>query len=320
MRKFHFLINPVSGGGQGQKVFDFLPEIMGSMGFAPDEWCAELSLRDGFEQQIHSALVATERLIAVGGDGTVSAVLKALLDSGLAQQVQVGLIPLGTGNDLARVLNLYNAYVNKGLLFLVRRLVEAAARPFDLWTVNGEWVMANYFSSGIDARIAHDFNKDRAEGRIPGNSVLANKLHYVKRFIMDRAHRLGQGEIRIRNERDEWLTYSISKNRTVIVGNIPSFASGSNPFQNSYMADGLLEVVRVPALGSFLAAVVLGGNKLLGDAYKGLFMPSIKAREIYIDLEPGEYVQLDGEDIGAKLRSPVHIQFGCQVQMLALRD
>jgi diacylglycerol kinase family enzyme len=320
VKKFHFLINPVSGGGQGQKVFDFLPEIMGSMGFSAEEWRADLSLRDGFAEQIHSALQATECLIAVGGDGTVSAVLKVLMESGRSQDVRIGLIPLGTGNDLARVLNLYNAYVNKGLLFLVRRLVEAEARPFDLWKVNESWVMANYFSSGIDARIASDFNRDRAEGRIPGNSVLANKLHYVKRFFQDRAHRLGRGEVRIRNEHDEWLTYSINNNRTVIVGNIPSFASGSNPFQNSYMADGLLEVVRVPRLASFLAAVVLGGNKVLGDAYKRCFMPSIKAREIYIDIEPGEYLQLDGEDMGGQLTPPVHIAFACQVQMLALRD
>lgn len=320
MIKFHFLINPVSGGGQGQKVFDFLPEIMASMGFAPEEWRSELTLRDGFHAQLQAALSQASTLVAVGGDGTVSAVLKAVMESGRANEVRVGLIPLGTGNDLARVLNLYDAYVNKGLLFLVRRLVEASARPFDLWKVNGEWVMANYFSSGIDARIAHDFNRDRAQGRIPGNSVLANKWHYVKSFFADRAHRLGEGQVRVRSQDDEWLTYSITRNRTVIVGNIPSFASGSNPFENSYMADGLLEVVRVPGLANFLAAVLLGGHPWLGPWYKKHFMPSIKARELYLDLGPGEFLQLDGEDMGGQLRRPVHIEFGSQVQMLALRD
>jgi len=320
VRKFHFLINPVSGGGQGQKVYDFLPEIMESMGFAAKEWCAELTSREAFGAQIHAALAHTRRLIAVGGDGTVSTVLKVLLESGRSSEVEIGLIPLGTGNDLARVLNLYDAYVNKGLLFLVRRLVEAQSRPFDLWKVNGSWVMANYFSSGIDARIASDFNRDRAEGRIPGNSVLANKLHYVKRFFMDREHRLGEGRIRLRTVHDEWVTYKVSGDRTVIVGNIPSFAGGSNPFQNAYMADGLLEVVRVPGLASFLAAVLLGGNPILGPLFKKMFLPSIKAREIYLDLEANEYSQLDGEDLGKELTMPVHIEFGCQVHMLALPD
>ena len=318
MKKFHFLINPISGGGQGRNVFDFLPQIMESMGFIPSEWHAELTVHQGLDAQIEQALRSTECLIAVGGDGTVSAVLKTLLDSGLAPQVRIGLIPLGTGNDLARVLNLYNAFVNKGLLYLVRHLVQAQSRPFDLWRVNDQWVMANYFSSGIDARIAAGFNRDRAAGLIPGNSVFANKLHYVKRFFMDRAHRLGEGEIRIRTPHNEWVTYTVSRNRTVIVGNIPSFASGSNPFQNSHMDDRLLEVVRVPKLASFMAAVVLGGNPLLGGLYKRWFLPSIQAKEIYIDLAPGEYLQLDGEDLGAQLKSPIHIQYGCQVQMLAL--
>lgn len=319
MKKFHFLINPISGGGQGQKVFDFLPEIMGSMGFGTEDWFAEVSSRDGFDQQIHDAIRGTETLIAVGGDGTVSAVLKALLDSGQADRIKVGLIPLGTGNDLARVLGLYEPYVNKGLLFLVRRLVEAQDRPFDLWKVNGKWVMANYFSSGIDARIAAGFNQDRSQGKIPGNSVLANKMHYVRRFFMDRSYRIGKGLVRVRDAAGQWSEHRVSGDRTVIIGNIPSFASGTNPFQNSNMADGLLEVVFVPALATFMGGMALGTNPLLGNQYKKRFMPSLKATEVYVELGPDDSMQLDGEDSAAQLGSSIHIEFGCQVRMLALR-
>ena len=38
MYKFFFLINPVSGGGQGKVIHKFLPEIMESMDFKYDEW------------------------------------------------------------------------------------------------------------------------------------------------------------------------------------------------------------------------------------------------------------------------------------------
>ena len=37
MYKFFFLINPVSGGGQGKVIHKFLPEIMESMDFKSDE-------------------------------------------------------------------------------------------------------------------------------------------------------------------------------------------------------------------------------------------------------------------------------------------
>ena len=157
--KFYFLINPISGGGQGKVIKEFLPEIMESMGFVADEWKVEFTRYEGMKEQILTALSSTETLIAVGGDGTVSAVLSTMLAYDFSNKVKIGLIPLGTGNDLARVLNLYKPFVDQGLLFLVRRLLRASAEPFDIWKVNGTYALANYFSGGIDARIAHDFNR-----------------------------------------------------------------------------------------------------------------------------------------------------------------
>ena len=183
MYKFVFLINPISGGGQGKVIHQYLPEIMSSLNYKDDQWKAEFTTIDGLEKQISDALANTETLIAVGGDGTVSAVLSVMVASEYAKSVKIGLIPLGTGNDLARVLNLYKPYVDRGLLFLVRRLLQTKSRPFDIWKVNDKLAFANYFSGGIDARIAHDFNQDRSNGAISSNSVIANKLHYVKRFL-----------------------------------------------------------------------------------------------------------------------------------------
>ena len=166
MLKFIFLINPISGGGQGKLIYKYLPEIMESMGFQENEWRAEFTRSEDVVSQIDGAIKTTDTLIAVGGDGTVSTVFSVLLDSGLSDSVKIGVIPLGTGNDLARVLNLYKPFINKGLLFLVRSLIMASAQPLDVWKVNGKFALANYFSSGIDARIAHDFNKARSQGEI----------------------------------------------------------------------------------------------------------------------------------------------------------
>ncbi|MDR1811342.1 MAG: hypothetical protein LBQ87_00765 [Candidatus Fibromonas sp.] len=305
-RKFCFLINPVSGGGQGKVVFDFLPEIMRSMNFKEEEWKREFSVYGSFEEQVKDALVNSECVIAVGGDGTATAVFSVLLQHEKFRR-KIGLIPLGTGNDLARVLNIYSALVDRGLLYLVRKLVVAQSRSFDLWKVNGKFAMANYFSAGIDARIAHDFNRDRAEGKIAGNSVLKNKLHYIKRFFADRNYRLKTGELGITDKSGIRKIFSLDNYRTVIVGNIPSFASGSNPFGKSDVADGLLEVLRIKSIRSFLKAVSIGaGNSVM------------KAREIEINLEKNEFIQIDGEDFSGKLEMPVRIEFGGRVEMLHL--
>jgi diacylglycerol kinase family enzyme len=137
-RKFHFLVNPISGGGQGKAVFDFLPEIMRSMDFKEDEWKREFSIYELFEEQIKEALTDSECLVVVGGDGTITAVFDVLLQHKEFMHIKIGLIPLGTGNDLARVLNLYSALVDRGLLYIVRKLVIAKSKAFDLWQVNGK--------------------------------------------------------------------------------------------------------------------------------------------------------------------------------------
>jgi diacylglycerol kinase family enzyme len=307
MLKFHFLINPISGGGQGKDVHSFLPEIMRSMAFKDSEWQSEFSVYENLETQIEEALKSSECLIAVGGDGTAAAVFNVLLRCPEYREVKIGLIPLGTGNDLARVLKLYSAYVEKGLLNLVRKLVQAKSRKLDLWQVNGEYAMANYFSAGIDARIAHDFNRDRKEGKIPGNSVIKNKLHYVKRFFADKDYLLKSGEFHITDAFGEKKIYDLKDCRTVIIGNIPSFASGSNPFGKSDMSDGLLEILRISSIKNFAKAITIGAGRQL-----------LKASEIELHLSESEFVQLDGEDYSGKLKMPIKIKRGTQINILYL--
>ncbi|MCF0216880.1 MAG: diacylglycerol kinase [Fibrobacteraceae bacterium] len=318
MYKFFFLINPVSGGGQGKSIYNFLPEIMESMGFDSEQWKADFTQIENLEVQIQGALSSTETLIAVGGDGTVSAVLSTMLDYDFYNKVKIGLIPLGTGNDLARVLNLYKPFTDKGFLYLLRRLLLAKAKPFDIWKVNGKLAMANYFSSGIDARIAHDFNRDRAQGVFNSNSVLTNKIHYVKSFFADRSYRLRQGSLRYVDQYGQTQAVLLENHRTVIVGNIPSFASGTNPFYQSKVSDKLLEVVRVPNLADFLLAIAIGNIPVVGHFFKKYFLKSTKVKSLELEIPEDEFLQLDGEDLTRKLGNKVTIDFACQVQMLTL--
>ncbi len=112
----------------------------------------------------------------------------------------------------------------------------------------------------------------------------------------------------------------ITGHRTVIVGNIPSFASGANPFYKSNMADGCLEVVDVPNMFNFMMAIAIGNIPLLGFIYKKYFLKSRKVRSLKLVVAVDEFLQLDGEDLSGKVQGDITIEFASQVQMLALGD
>lgn len=67
------------------------------------------------------------RVVVVGGDGTLQRWLPAIM----AQQLEVGLVPLGSGNDLARALGLLELSPTEALL----HALQAPAEPMDVGLV-----------------------------------------------------------------------------------------------------------------------------------------------------------------------------------------
>ncbi|XP_042639221.1 diacylglycerol kinase kappa [Orycteropus afer afer] len=76
------------------------------------------------------------RIVVCGGDGSVSWVLSLIDVFGLHEKCQLAVIPLGTGNDLARVLG-WGAFWNKNKspLNILKRVEQASVRILDRWSV-----------------------------------------------------------------------------------------------------------------------------------------------------------------------------------------
>uniref|UniRef100_A0A8C9W463 Diacylglycerol kinase n=1 Tax=Scleropages formosus TaxID=113540 RepID=A0A8C9W463_SCLFO len=76
------------------------------------------------------------RILVCGGDGSVGWVLSELDKQGLHKQCQLGVLPLGTGNDLARVLGWGGLCDDDApLLQILEKLERATTKMLDRWSV-----------------------------------------------------------------------------------------------------------------------------------------------------------------------------------------
>ena len=130
MKKALAIINPISGTGSKKS----LPELLGR---AYSDLPYELFLTytkeagHGYELARRAASEGYDHVIAVGGDGTVNEVARALSHTDTA----LGIIPKGSGNGLARAIGL-SMSAEKAIATLVsgRRLLidccEVEGIPF----------------------------------------------------------------------------------------------------------------------------------------------------------------------------------------------
>ena len=99
----------------------------------------------------------TKRIIVMGGDGTFHHVAKEIINRKLTKQVDLGLLPMGTGCDLAR-----NLKIPSNPVKALRLLSKGRPRPLDVMKVilDGEVRYGvNSASIGLSALVARRANR-----------------------------------------------------------------------------------------------------------------------------------------------------------------
>jgi YegS/Rv2252/BmrU family lipid kinase len=99
------ILNPASAGGATGRRARFLRERLEAR-FGPLEFETTCGPRDATRMASDACRSGVERLLVAGGDGTTSEVVAGLLECAPESRPALGLLPLGSGLDLARSLSL----------------------------------------------------------------------------------------------------------------------------------------------------------------------------------------------------------------------
>ncbi|XP_064206522.1 diacylglycerol kinase delta-like isoform X2 [Anguilla rostrata] len=124
------LVNSKSGDNQGVKFLRKFKQLLNP--------AQVFDLMNGGPQQGLRLFqkFAMFRILVCGGDGSVGWVLSELDKLGLHKQCQLGVLPLGTGNDLARVLGWGGLCDDDAqILQILEKLERATTKMLDRWSV-----------------------------------------------------------------------------------------------------------------------------------------------------------------------------------------
>ncbi len=105
-------------------------------------------------------------VIAVGGDGTINEVARGLVNSSVA----LGIIPMGSGNGLARHLQ-----IPMNVKKAIDKLNHYQVVKIDTGKIN-EHLFLCTAGIGLDAKVSHDFSKEKKRGFFTYSKVAMNSF------------------------------------------------------------------------------------------------------------------------------------------------
>ncbi len=96
------VLNPAAGRGAAARALDPIAREFQHQGWSVEVECTA-GPGHGTELAARAVQAGAERVIAVGGDGTVHEVANGLLRSPGGADVALGVVPIGSGNDFAKL-------------------------------------------------------------------------------------------------------------------------------------------------------------------------------------------------------------------------
>ncbi|KAG7320326.1 hypothetical protein KOW79_016179 [Hemibagrus wyckioides] len=306
MKPVLVFVNPKSGGNQGNKLLQMF------MWTLNPRQVFDLSQGGPREALELYRKVPNLRILACGGDGTVGWILSVLDELQMNPQPPVAVLPLGTGNDLARTLNWGGGYTDEPVSKILCHVEDGTVVQLDRWNLQVERspaqpeegtqklplnVFNNYFSLGFDAHVTLEFHESREANPEKFNSRFRNKMFYAGAAFSDflqRSSRDLSKHVRVVCDGTD-LTAKIQelKFQCIVFLNIPRYCAGTMPWGNTgdhrdfepqRHDDGCIEVIGFTMAS--LAALQVGGHGERLHQCREVILTTYKTVPVQVDGEP----------------------------------
>ena len=278
------IANPAAHSGKGAAGTDFARHFLSSYSSATRGYEVRLTRGPGDAVGIAASAVGYDTVLALGGDGVIHEVVNGLMRLPESARPQLGVIPLGSGNDYARTLGMPKNDVEGAFAKLVRGRV----RELEVGSVNGVHFMET-LSFGLDAAIAIDTTARRAADTSQEGEALFITSGLK---VISQAHQGFPCTVRFDGEDPIDLSTLIF---AVQVG--PTYGGGFKVCPNADPGDGLLDVcynVRRPSIPHFLA---LFGLARWGRHTLTKVVRLRRFRHATVDFAEEPPCQVDGEQL-----------------------
>jgi diacylglycerol kinase (ATP) len=249
-REIALLVNPTSGKGRGARLAGPIADRLRESGAHVDTVLGR-DADEAFDRVRDRVARGVDAVVAVGGDGLVNMALQVVAGT----DIPLGVVPAGTGNDIARALDLDVADPAS----VAEVLVSGQVREVDLGRASGRW-FGGVLGSGFDSMVNERANRmSWPRGRARYNVAIVAELRTFKPIAYT-----------LELDGEPWQTEAM----LVAIGNGPSYGGGMRVCPDARLDDGLLDVT---VLGPISKPEFL---KVFPTVYKGTHVthPAVTVR------------------------------------------
>jgi diacylglycerol kinase (ATP) len=260
-----FIINPNAGTNKATDFNNLVAEIKANSSNIIWETNGPMEAQTLAHKAIEQGAT---RIIAVGGDGTINEVASALVHS----NIPLGIIPIGSGNGLARHLNI-PLNPTKAFEFAT----NYPAQKMDVGIFNKRYFFCTA-GIGFDASVAHLFAKGSGRGFINYIKATFSKLFSYMPI-----------NIAINNGPEE-AVFSLT------IANANQFGNNAYISPLSSVQDGVLEIIKIKKISIFQAAAI-GVRLFKGNIHHSKKVEISSTKQINIKYQKNAQFHLDGEHL-----------------------